>query len=272
MHRLRRLRRFLPDAGNCSAVIVHPETGLCRAVQARFPFYEPMKTYEQLRPGIFLCQDADHALKLTTDALLLAHFTQPPRHSRIADLGCGAGAVSLLLCAADPTYTVTGIEQSAAACALALDGCRKSGLEARFSICQGDLRQIRVLSPPGKFDWVVCNPPYFPAGSSPDPIRTESGCTLDEVCTAAAWLLKNGGSLSLIYRPERLVDLIVCLRQHHLEPKQIQFIRHLAGSPVSLMLLSARLGGRPGLTFRPDLILYRDDGTPTEIYRAACGL
>lgn len=34
----RRLRRYLPDAGNCSAVIVHPETGLCRAVQARFPF------------------------------------------------------------------------------------------------------------------------------------------------------------------------------------------------------------------------------------------
>ncbi len=265
------MRRYLPDAGNCSAVIVHPETGLCRAVQARFPFYLPMNEYEVLRPGVFLCQNAGQALKLTTDALLLAQFTQPPRQSRIADLGCGAGAVSLLLCAEHPTCSVTGIEQSKAACALALDSCQKSGFTGRFSVLQGDLRQFRALLCPGSFDWVVCNPPYFPAVAGGDPARTESGCTLDDVCAAAAWGLKNGGRFSLVYRPERLVDLFVCLREHHLEPKQIQFVRHRAQSPINLVLVCARRCGRPGITYLPDYILYRDDGTETEAYRMACG-
>ena len=67
------------------------------------------------------------------------------------------------------------------------------------------------------------------------------------------------------------MDLFVCLREHHLEPKQIQFVRHRAQSPINLVLVCARRCGRPGITYLPDYILYRDDRTETEAYRMACG-
>lgn len=228
-----------------------------------------MQEYEELRPGIFLRRGAG-ALPLTTDALLLADFTRPPRQGHIVDLGCGAGAISLLLCAEHPDCRVTGLELSASACAMARDSCCRSGLADRFSVIEGDLRAYRALFPPGSFDCVVSNPPYFASGQ--DLSRTETACTLEDLCAASAWLVKNGGSVNLVYRPERLVDLCCALRSHRLEPKRLQLVRHQSGSQISLVLLSARRNSNPGLTILPDCILYRDDGTPTDHYRAVCGL
>ena len=51
-----------------------------------------------------------------------------------------------------------------------------------------------------------------------------------------------------------------------LEPKRLRFVRHSAASAVSLVLLEARLGGKPGLQIEPELVLYGPDGSES----AAC--
>ena len=64
----------------------------------------------------------------------------------------------------------------------------------------------------------------------------------------------------------RLADLMVFLRAARLEPKRLRFVRHSAASAVSLVLLEARLGGKPGLQIEPELVLYGPDGSES----AAC--
>ena len=100
-------------------------------------------------------------------------------------------------------------------------------------------------------------------------VTTRITGSVRELCTAAAWLLPPGGRFALVHRAERLCDLLCVLRAAGLEPKRLQPVRHNAESPVSLLLLEARRGGRPGLTLLPELLEYETDGTEREALRAA---
>lgn len=213
----------------------------------------------------------DGHFHLGTDSVACAWFARFPRGSRVADLGCGSGAISLMLLASDPSLTVTGIELQPEAAAAAAENARLNHVS--FHPLLGDLREISTLLPANSMDCVISNPPYFPVGSgkaAPGPLasaRSEETCSLSQLCDAADWLLQWGGRFVLVHRPERLADLIWALKNRQLEPKRIRFVRHRPCSPVSLVLLEARKGGRPGLQYQPDLIFFDDTGAETAEYR-----
>lgn len=228
---------------------------------------------EQLWNGVQM-RWTDEQFRLSTDSMVLADFCTFPPHSRICDLGCGCGSLSLLLCGKYPQAQMTGVELQPSAAAIAQENAAQPLLEGRFSVLCGDLRQYRELLPHGGFDAVVSNPPYYPVGSgiaSASPLlaaaRTELTCTLDDLCACASWLLTTGGRFCMVHKPERLADLFFSLRQNRLEPKRIRLVRHREGAPVALILVEARLGGRPGLLFEPDLVLFTQNGTPSKDHK-----
>ena len=206
--------------------------------------------------------------KLGTDSVACAWFASFSPRSCVCDLGCGSGAIALMLLASDPTLKLTGIEYMPQAAELANKNAVQNALP--FTVLHGDLRQIRELLPAGSMDGVISNPPYFPVGSGfaaegeLAQARSEQTCTLPELTAAASWLLRTGGKFTLVHRPERLADLIWYLRQENLEPKRIRFVRHRPQAPVSLVLMEARKGGKPGLSYEPDLILYDEHGETSE--------
>lgn len=222
--------------------------------------------------GSFLHRSAPEVFALSTDSMLLGDFVRLSKDAQVCDLGCGSGVLELLLCSKSKTCQITGLDLQSAACALAAENAARNDLSGRVHIIQGDLRDIRSLLPAGRFTHVVSNPPYFsslnPAAPSPNraEARSERCCTLSQLCAAASWLLAYGGLVSLVYRPERLCDLICALRQEHLEPKRLQVVRHHPGAAASLILLEGKYGGKPGLRLEPDLILYEADGRPTDAY------
>lgn len=209
--------------------------------------------------------------RLGTDSVLLSQFMTLPKHARVADLGAGSGTIGLLLCARDALCTVSGVEIDAPSHALACQNIERNGLQERMTSVLGDVRQIREIFPANSFDCVISNPPYFPVGSgkAANAARSELSLNLSQLCQAAAWLLPSGGRFALVHRPERLCDIFCTLREHGMEPKRVQFVRHQAQAPVCLVLVEARRGGNPGLSYEPDLIEFHPDGTETEAYRAA---
>ena len=227
---------------------------------------------EELWNGLTLTPEP--GFPLGTDSVLLADFITLPRKARVVDLGSGCGTLGVLLCAREGTCSVTGLELRETAHRVALENIAANGLEGRLQALLGDVRQLRSLLPACSADCVISNPPYFVAGSgklsaAAAEARAEETLPLEDLCRAAAWLLPTGGRFALIHRPERLCDLFCALRGSGLEPKRIQFVRHMAGQPISLVLVEARRGGRPGLHYLPDLIQFHPDGTETEAYRAA---
>lgn len=224
---------------------------------------------EQLWNGVTL-RTPEGLFPLGTDAVALAGFARVPRGGRIADLGCGSGAIALMLLASDPARAVTGIELNPLAAQAARENARAN--QVNFTVVEGDLRQIEGLLPAGQWDAAVSNPPYFPAGSGPAgamaQARSEETLPLPDLCRAAGRLLRWGGTFALVHRPERLADLIWHLKEQRLEPKRVQLLRHRPDGPVSLLLLEAKKGARPGLRWEPDLVLYDAQGRETAACRA----
>ena len=86
---------------------------------------------------------------------------------------------------------------------------------------------------------------------------------MEQLCAAAAYLLRSGGQFCLVYRTERLAELMETLRRHRLEPKVLRFVQKNAASAPSLLLMACREDGRTGLAVQPPLLLQNDDGTET---------
>ncbi len=209
------------------------------------------------------------AFPLSTDSMLLSGFVRLPKQAQVLDLGSGCGTLGHLLCAKDSGCAVTGVELDETAHLAALENIRRNSLEQRlFSIC-ADLRTIPQRFSPGSFHCCVSNPPYFsggPASQSLPNARREDCCSLKELFEAAAWALRYGGDFFLVHRPERMAEIIACASAFQLEAKRLCLVRHKENSPITLILLSFRKGGKPGLQIE-ELCLFDSDNQPTQAYR-----
>ena len=211
-----------------------------------------MRTPEQLGP--YLYRQSDTCFPLGQDSLLLAAFATLRRGDKVWDLGCGAGALLLLLAGREQELTLTGVELSAADSQLARENLAENHLNG--AILTGDIRKLAL--PAGEASLVVCNPPYFKAGSgtSGGPARMEVA-ELADWCAAAGRLLKNGGRFALVHRPERLAEVFAAMKAAGVEPKRLQLVQHGLDTPPSAVLVEGVRQGRPGLTVLPVLLMNR---------------
>ena len=208
-------------------------------------------------PGVF---------PLGTDSIILSDFARPGTGDRILDLGAGGGALSVLLGWQKPDLHITALEMDPDACALAGRNLRDNGICA--NLLEADLRQYRSVLPAGGFDLIVSNPPYFDqnrgkVSAALAEARSDRGCTLEEVCAAAAWAARWGGRFCLVFRPERVAELFSALGAAGFAVKRIRPVHHSPDKPVNLLLVEARRGGNPGTVWENDLYLHTADGCDT---------
>jgi len=196
------------------------------------------------------------------DAILLARFCTVRKGDLVADLGTGTGIISLILAANTKAERITAVEIQEELVDIARRNAVLNGLEDRICVLQGDLRTLSKTHPAEQFDLVVSNPPYRLVGAgriNPDPLkaisRHEIECTLEDVLKASFYLLKNRGRLALVYRPDRMVDLISGCRQHRLEPKRMQIAHPGADREASLVLMEAVKNGSQELKILAPIIV-----------------
>ncbi len=224
---------------------------------------------EQL-PNGFTLELSPGAFPLSTDSMVLAHFTRLPRNARVLDLGSGCGTLGLLLCASDPGCHVTGLELDPAAHHMALQNIRRNGLEARMESICGDLRNLSSTFSPGSFSVCISNPPYFSGGFNSESLpqaRQEICCSLAELMDTAGRALKYGGDFFLVHKPERLAQIIALAAGQKLEAKRLLLLQHRENGPVALILLQLRKGAKPGLKIE-EAALYDPRGNPTAYHKA----
>ena len=231
-----------------------------------------MERMDRLWPGgpVFYYDDA--LFPPGTDAFLLGDFARPKPGQLVCDLGAGTGLVGLLLLARVPSLALHCVDLSTPALRLAEKTFAANGLDAACHLA--DLRDLAGVLPAGGFHLAVSNPPYFPVGAGPaaagqarQTARSEAACTIQDLCRAAARLLRWGGTLAVVYRPERLADLLEAMRRSGLEPKRLRLVQHAPGRAPALVLAEGRRGGRPGLQVEPPLLLHHSDGTDTDDLR-----
>ena len=223
---------------------------------------------EQLPMGMTL-DLPEGVFPLSTDSMVLSHFCRGARGKRWLDLGSGGGTLGLLLCAEDPSRTVTGVELNAAAHEAALENIRRNALAVRMQSICADLREVPSRFASGSFSVCVSNPPYFtggPASVRHPQARHEEQCSLSQLFASVGWALKYGGDFFLVHKPDRLSEILLEGAKVGMEAKRLCLLRHREGGSICLILLQLRKGAKPGLIWE-EMALEDGNGNPTQAFR-----
>ncbi len=198
------------------------------------------------------------------DAVLLSGFARAKEGDRVLDLGTGTGIIPILMEAKTKAAHLTGLEIQEESADMARRSVALNQLEKKIEIVIGDIKEAVSLFGAASFDVVTCNPPYMTEHhgltnlEEPKAIaRHELLCTLEDVISQAAGLLKPGGCFFLVHRPFRLVDIMVLMRKYRLEPKRMRMVHPFADKEPNMVLIEASRGGRPRMTVEKPLIVYR---------------
>ena len=208
------------------------------------------------------------------DAVLLSGFARAKEGDRVLDLGTGTGIIPILMEAKTQAAHFTGLEIQHESADMAARSVSLNHLEGKIEIVTGDIKEAVSLFGAASFDVVTCNPPYMTEHhgltnpEAPKAIaRHELLCTLEDVISQAARLLKPGGNFYMVHRPFRLVDIITLLRTYGVEPKRMKMVYPFVDKEPNMVLIEANRGGRPRLSVEKPLIVYKEPGVYTdEIY------
>jgi tRNA1(Val) A37 N6-methylase TrmN6 len=199
------------------------------------------------------------------DAALLAAACDAGPGARVIEAGCGAGGALLAAAARRPEARFTGVERDPAALALARENIAANGMEDRVEVVPGDVA-LRFsglgLAP---FDAAMANPPFF---DDPDALRGPAaerrGAWMADD-GLEAWIgflskaVREGGSITLIHRADRLADIL-----RFLEPKagsaQVRPVLPFADQPAKRVLVRAIKTGKAPLRLLPPLVLHDAEG------------
>lgn len=225
------------------------------------------------RNGFYLIQDPN-CFCLGTDSVLLADFSAPRKKEKAADLGCGNGALSVLLAARKDDLEIDAFEIQANAAELASRNVCLNQLGNRMRVHHADLRDAPEIIGKGRKSLVVCNPPYWARkrsvvneDSNQLKARFEDDLTPEDICGAAARLLKYGGRFCTVYPSQRAFEMMTAMHTNGLEPKHVRTVHSDPGKPPKIILIEAVKGGGDGLMWMPPLLLRDSNGDVSEEWK-----
>jgi tRNA1(Val) A37 N6-methylase TrmN6 len=203
------------------------------------------------------------------DAMLLAAAVPGGFNGHCADLGAGAGAAGFAVLSRCLSARVTLFENDPlmAECARkSLDLPQNHNFANRIAVVEadvtlrGDARQDAGLIN-NHFDYVVFNPPFNDASDrqTPDAIKANAhvmGETLfeDWIRTAAA-IVKPGGGMALIARPQSLNDILNAIGQRFGALEIIPVHPHAEAAAIRIIVRGIK-GSRARLKFLPAHVLH----------------
>ena len=216
--------------------------------------------------------------RYSTDDVLTAWYgtTCAPRVERAADLGSGIGSVAIIA-----AWRLTGarfctVEAQEISIRLARKSVRFNGLDDRFTLYQGDLRDPSVLANEQPFDLVLGSPPYFPRGTAVEsereqavPARVEMRGSIADYAAAAARILAPGGVFAFVFPAVQFDRVDSAMKAASLRLVRRRDVVFKEGEPPLISVFAAsRDADLPrsysALVESPLTIRLRDGSTPPE--------
>lgn len=223
------------------------------------------------------------------DSVILSDYAREIKNNCIgADLGTGTGIISILLANKTKLSKIYGIEIQEDIADMAKRSVELNNLENKIDIININIKNIKKINTEKKLeenilnklkkeslDFIVTNPPYkkLETGKTNKKeykyiSRHEVTASLEDFLEVSKYLLKDKGSLYMVHRPDRLVDIIELMRKYKLEPKKMRFVYSNINKEPTLVLIKAIKNAKPFLKVDKPLIIYEENGEYTEeIYK-----
>lgn len=223
--------------------------------------YENLKIYQNTQMFSF-----------SLDSVLLANFVRINKNTKnILDIGTGNAPIPLIL-STRTDADITAVEIQKEVYELAYKTINYNKLENRIKLINGDIIEYANLCQTEMFDIITCNPPFFKVTENvklneseyKKIARHEIKLNLEQIIKISKKLLKNNGSLNIVHRPERLIEIITIMKNNNIEPKRIQLIYPKEGECANILLIEGVKDGKSGLKIEPSIIAHNIDGSYTE--------
>ncbi len=219
---------------------------------------------------MYIVQDPS-MFKFSLDSILLPNFVTINKTAKnILDIGTGNAPIPLILSRKTDAH-ILGVEVQKEVYEMALESISINKLDKQIDIVNADINEYyKTLDI--KYDVITCNPPYFKVNEKSNKndsvyktiARHEVLLNLEDIMKISRSLLKTNGFLSLVHRPDRLVDIITLMKKNNIEPKRVQFVYPKKGEEANILLIEGSLNGKPGMKVLEPLYVYDEDGNYTE--------
>ena len=211
--------------------------------------------------SLSLIQKTD-GLTFGTDALLLAGYISGKFGSGL-EIGGGSGIISMLALTRGKIQSVHAVEVQKEYAELIKRNAEYNSLSDRLTSVHADIRDFKHEC---EFDVVFSNPPYMKSTSGRNNekdakaiARHEIHGDISELMKSGAGKLKYGGVFYVVYRPDRLCDLICAMREAGAEPKRMTLVYADLKKEPSMALIEAKKGGKSAINVTRPLIIYKDE-------------
>ncbi len=217
-----------------------------------------------------IVQNKDY-FNFSLDSVLLPCFVELlPSTKKILDMCTGNAPVPLILSTKN-NAKIYGIELQKNIYDLAKESVKINKIN-NIELINDDVNNIYNYFKSDTFDIITCNPPYFKYKNTSilnnnnvkSLARHEITVKLSDIIKISKKLLKNNGSLCIVHRTERLIEIIDEMRNNNIEPKRIRFIYPKKNSESNLVLVDGRKNGKVGLKLLSPLIVHNDDNSYTD--------
>lgn len=206
------------------------------------------------------------------DSILLPNFAPITENTKyILDLCTGNAPVPLVL-TTKTEAKIIGVELQKEVYELAKESVELNNLSSQIELINDNINNIVAKYETDTFDLITCNPPYFKHSEQSitndneikSIARHEIHMELEDVFKISKKLLKNGGSICMVHRTDRLMEIIDKMKNNNIEPKRIQFIYPKINSESNLVLVDGRKNGKTGLKVLSPLYVHNEDGSYTD--------
>ena len=159
--------------------------------------------------------------KFSLDSILLADFVNLDlKDKSVLDLCTGNAPIPIIL-STNNKLKIYGMELQQEVYKLAAESINLNKI-TNVKIINDNIKNWNKYFPANNFDIITCNPPYFKVDeksiTNQSEIKTiarhEVYINLEEIISISNNLLRNQGKFYLVYRTERLIELITLLNNY----------------------------------------------------------
>ena len=186
------------------------------------------------------------AFKFSIDSVLLAEFVDINfKVKNIIDFCSGNAPIPMIL-STKFNKNIVGVELQKNIFDLGLKSIVMNNIN-NINYLNMDVKEV-VDYFDYKFDIITCNPPYFKYNSESvinineekAIARHEISITLEEIICCASKILKDSGSLYIVHRSERLVEILYLFKKYHFGLRKLEFVYDNINSNSCFLLIEAK--------------------------------
>lgn len=202
--------------------------------------------------GYKIVQNSDY-FKFSLDSMLLANFVGiNMSDSKLLDFCTGNCPVPIIL--SNSIKNIVAFEVQKEIYELGDESLTLNNIN-NVKLINDDIKNIGNYYEEGYFDIITCNPPYFKVIDSSRIndnnvkaiARHEILIKLEDIVSLAYKYLRDKGKLYIVYRPDRLMELLKLFDKYKFGVKKLQCCYNNSDSLSSMILIEAMKNGQDDL-------------------------